>query len=81
MCYFCDENLLLGHVCKNKHLHMLLIGDDDSQTEEVKTEIVIQVAEEGDLQWHMGSVTGNDLTKILEIVGGVTSKEVIVLVN
>lgn len=60
---------------------MLLIGDDDSQTEEVKAEIVIQVAEEGDLQWHMGSVTGNDLTKILEIVGGVTSKEVIVLVN
>lgn len=81
LCFRCDETFSPGHICKNRHLHVLLMGEDEKQMEGVEAEIALQVNAEQALQFQMGSVAGMKSQKSLKLWGELQGKRVMVLVN
>lgn len=82
LCYRPDEPFVPGHVCRNKHLHILILGEEEE--EQVEGE---QGEDGGDgvdsqtLQLHMSSVAGMTSLKSLKLWGTIFGKRVIVLVD
>lgn len=82
VCFRCDERFFPGHVCKNKQLHVILLGEDeDEERKEPKDGEEEESEETTALQLNMSSVVGVTSKKSLKLWGTIKDKRVIVLVD
>ena len=81
ICYRCDEKFFIGHRCKNKQLHVLLVEEDDAEkgTETKKWEQDQPVFSDA-AELSLNSVVGISTLKTMKLRGRVMDQEVVVLI-
>ncbi|WVZ20087.1 hypothetical protein V8G54_007409 [Vigna mungo] len=80
LCFRCDERYSPGHVCRNKQLHVILLG----QEEGVEEDEAPSEKEEGDevnLQLNVSSIAGMTSKNSLKLWGTIKGNKVIVMVD
>ena len=82
ICYRCDEKFFVGHWCKNKQLHVLLVEEDDVEkgTETREWEQDQLVLSDG-AELSLNLVVGFSTPKSMKLRGRVMDQEVVVLIN
>ena len=48
-CFWCEEKFIPGHKCKNRHLYLLTVQDDDMEIEEETKKDKVMAKEEGEV--------------------------------
>ncbi|KAG4912398.1 hypothetical protein JHK86_052831 [Glycine max] len=75
LCFRCDEPFSLGHVCHNKHLHMLMLGEgekvEDKEQENGEEEKLLAGS---NMQLNVGSIAGMTIKKSLKLWGTISGK-------
>lgn len=80
LCFRCDEPFVTGHVCQNKHLNILILGEGGEHEEEEERREEERV-EETAMQLNMGSVAGMTSRKSLKLWGTIRDRDVTVLID
>lgn len=79
----CDDKYTIGHRCRNKELHVLLVADDiegGDGEEEMKEEKVRRTEFEG-VELSMNSVVGLTSPKTMKMKDTINGQEVVVLID
>ncbi|KAJ1425542.1 Retrotransposable element Tf2 [Sesbania bispinosa] len=69
VCFRCVERFFPGHVCKNKQLHILLLGDEEQGEEGACVGEEVEDAEGGTMKLNMSSVAGVTSKRSLKLWG------------
>ena len=81
MCYQCDEKWYVGHRCKQKELHVLLVSEGDEGVSG-DDELVLEVAEEVEaVKLSSNFMVGLSKPRTMKLRGEIQGKEVVVLID
>lgn len=81
LCYRCDAKWAVGHRCKNKELSVMLIADDDGETDGEETEVPPSPTEEVITEVSLNSVIGLSNPKTMKVRGLIGDLNVIVMID
>ncbi|RDX88844.1 hypothetical protein CR513_29503, partial [Mucuna pruriens] len=82
VCFRCNEPFALSHMCRNKHLHVLILREGEEVIEnEMWGSEVEENPKKDTMMLHMTSVAGVTSRKSLKLWGTIFDKKVIVLVD
>lgn len=83
LCFRCDDKYTIGHRCRNKELHVLLVADDieGGDGEEEMKEEKVRRTEFEEVELSMNSVVSLTSPKTMKMKDTINGQEVVVLID
>lgn len=81
LCYRCDAKWAMGHRCKKKELSVMLISEEDGETDCDDLEVPLSPVEEVVTKVSLNSVVGISNPKTMKLKGIIGELEVVVMID